>query len=142
MPGGGVEPKPVFGIRNLLILKSAESLKSPKATSSGTKWAQINEFSFDPVSLHLILPGFQTKFGRGFADFYRRWANPSVYVACARLPRGFGAYYGPSGPVIPLEVGRSFRCDVGHEWVVMWAAFLVSPSSWPTRRNRGPHGIE
>ena len=37
------------------------------------------------------------------------------------------AYYGPSGPVIPLEVGRSFRCDVGREWVVMWAAFLVSP---------------
>jgi hypothetical protein len=24
------------------------------------------------------------------------------------------AYYGPSGPMIPLEVGRSFRCDVGR----------------------------
>jgi hypothetical protein len=47
-----------------------------------------------------------------------------------RLPRLvelFLAYYGPSGPVIPLEVGRSFRCDVGRDWVVMWAAFLVSP---------------
>jgi len=37
------------------------------------------------------------------------------------------AYYGPSGPVIPLGVGRSFRCDVGRDWVAIWAAFFVSP---------------
>jgi hypothetical protein len=67
--GRGGEPKPVFGIRNLLILKSAKSLKSPEATSSGTKWAQIDEFSFDPVSLHLILAGFQTSSGGGLQTF-------------------------------------------------------------------------
>jgi hypothetical protein len=37
------------------------------------------------------------------------------------------AYSGPSGPVIPLGVGRSFRCDVGRDWVAIWAAFVVSP---------------
>jgi hypothetical protein len=80
----------VFGNRNLLILKSAESLKSPEATSSGRKWAQIDEFSFFQVSLRLILAGFETKFERGFANIYRRCTNPSIYAACARLPRGFG----------------------------------------------------
>jgi hypothetical protein len=44
------------------------------------------------------------------------------------------AYYGPSGPVIPLEVGRSFRCDVGREWFVMWPHFLF-------HRNRGPRSV-
>ena len=65
--------------------------------------------------------------------YFRTTAN--FGGACQRVEGGLfaanlsasPAYYGPSGPVIPLEVGRSFRCDVGREWVVMWAAFLVSP---------------
>jgi hypothetical protein len=36
----GGEPYLVFEIRKLLILESAESLKSPEPTSSGTIWAQ------------------------------------------------------------------------------------------------------
>lgn len=37
------------------------------------------------------------------------------------------AYSGRCGPVIPLDVGHRFRCDVGRDSALMWAAFFVSP---------------
>lgn len=53
-------------------------------------------------------------------------------LIAGRVGAGIGAVVAnmsASGPVIPLEVGRSFRCDLGRDWVVMWATFLVSPSA-------------
>ena len=40
VPGGGANLTHVCETRNLLILKSTESLKSTEATSLGTNWAQ------------------------------------------------------------------------------------------------------
>ena len=72
----------------------------------------------------------KTRAGQFTAMWGATEASPSGSFEGPGTPSGLiplVAYSGPSGPVIPLGVGRSFRCDVGRDWVAIWAAFFVSP---------------
>jgi hypothetical protein len=61
------------------------------------------------------------------------WTVPK---ALSRL----GADSGPSGALIPFEVGQ--RCDVGQDSVGKRGTFSVATESCPTCRNRAPHPAE